>query len=164
MCNILTVKDNDDNEILFINTDNDVLWQGILTAVNPLENPGDPTGPPPNLPFLELLTEFTNKLLKQDKKVMMMEMMIIVVMMMMITMAGGADLPRQEDRWRDAQQPWRGLAAASHVQVTMMIVMINDDSDDNDNDVQEQPGARRGRGGHHDDDDDDGDDDDPDWH
>ena len=50
----------------------------------------------PNLPFLELLTEFTNKLLRQDKKVMMMEMMIIVVMMMMITMAGGADLPRQE--------------------------------------------------------------------
>lgn len=28
-----------------------------------------PTEPPPNLPFLEILSEFTNKLLKQDKKV-----------------------------------------------------------------------------------------------
>merc|ERR1719290_880223 len=45
--------------------------EGILTAVNPLENPGDPTGPPPNLPFLEILTEFSNKLLKQDKKVVL---------------------------------------------------------------------------------------------
>lgn len=43
--------------------------EGILFAVNPLENPADPTGPPPNLAFLEILTEFTNKLLKQDKKV-----------------------------------------------------------------------------------------------
>ena len=38
-------------------------------AVNPLENPEDAAGAPPNLPFLEILTEFTNKLLKQDKKV-----------------------------------------------------------------------------------------------
>ena len=45
--------------------------EGILTAVNPLENPNDPAAPPPNLPFLELLTEFTNKLLKQDKKVVL---------------------------------------------------------------------------------------------
>lgn len=43
--------------------------EGILFAVNPLENALDPTGPPPNLPFLEILTEFTNKLLKQDKRV-----------------------------------------------------------------------------------------------
>ena len=40
-------------------------------AVNPLENPDDPTAPPPNLPFLEILTEFSNKLLKQDKKVVL---------------------------------------------------------------------------------------------
>ncbi|XP_068205797.1 cohesin subunit SA-2 isoform X2 [Palaemon carinicauda] len=45
--------------------------EGILFAVNPLENPIDPTGPPPNLAFLEILTEFTNKLLKQDKRVVL---------------------------------------------------------------------------------------------
>ena len=45
--------------------------EGILVAVNPLENPADPTGPPPNLSFLEILTEFSNKLLKQDKKVVL---------------------------------------------------------------------------------------------
>lgn len=45
--------------------------EGILFAVNPLENPDDPVGPPPNLPFLEILSEFTNKLLKQDKKVVL---------------------------------------------------------------------------------------------
>ncbi|XP_042863250.1 cohesin subunit SA-2-like isoform X2 [Penaeus japonicus] len=45
--------------------------EGILFAVNPLENPADPTGPPPNLAFLEILTEFTNKLLKQDKRVVL---------------------------------------------------------------------------------------------
>ncbi|XP_060516669.1 cohesin subunit SA-1 [Cylas formicarius] len=44
---------------------------GILFAVMGAENADDPTGPPPNLPFLEILTEFTNKLLKQDKKVVM---------------------------------------------------------------------------------------------
>ena len=43
--------------------------EGILFSVNPLENPNDPTGPPPNLAFLEILSEFTNKLLKQDKRV-----------------------------------------------------------------------------------------------
>ena len=43
--------------------------EGILFAVNPLENPTDSTGPPPNIAFLEILTEFTNKLLKQDKRV-----------------------------------------------------------------------------------------------
>ena len=40
-----------------------------MFSVNPLENPDDPTGAPPNLAFLEILTEFTGKLLKQDKKV-----------------------------------------------------------------------------------------------
>jgi len=45
--------------------------EGILFAVNPQENPDDPAGPPPNLPFLEILSEFTNKLLKQDKKVVL---------------------------------------------------------------------------------------------
>jgi len=45
--------------------------EGILVAVTPMENPNDPTGPPPNLPFLEILAEFTNKLLKQDKKVVL---------------------------------------------------------------------------------------------
>ena len=45
--------------------------EGILVAVNPMENNDDPSGPPPNLPFLEILTEFTNKLLKQDKKVVL---------------------------------------------------------------------------------------------
>lgn len=45
--------------------------EGILFSVNPLENPNDPTGPPPNLPFQEILSEFTNKLLKQDKRVVL---------------------------------------------------------------------------------------------
>lgn len=45
--------------------------EGILFAVNPLENSEDPTGPPPNLTFLEILAEFTNKLLKQDKRVVL---------------------------------------------------------------------------------------------
>ena len=43
--------------------------EGILVAVNPAESVADPAEAPPNLPFLEILTEFTNKLLKQDKKV-----------------------------------------------------------------------------------------------
>lgn len=43
---------------------------GILFAVS--ENTSDdPTVPPTNLPFLEILMEFTNKLLKQDKRVVM---------------------------------------------------------------------------------------------
>ena len=45
--------------------------EGILVSVNPMENNDDPSGPPPNLPFLEILAEFTNKLLKQDKKVVL---------------------------------------------------------------------------------------------
>ncbi|XP_065166876.1 cohesin subunit SA-1 isoform X2 [Atheta coriaria] len=44
---------------------------GILFAVGGGENLDDPTGPPPNLPFLEILMEFTNKLLKPDKKVVL---------------------------------------------------------------------------------------------
>ena len=44
--------------------------EGILFAVHPADPPNpDPAAPPPNLPFLEILAEFTNKLLKQDKKV-----------------------------------------------------------------------------------------------
>merc|ERR1719308_652533 len=45
--------------------------EGILVAVNPLENLEDPAGAPPNIAFLEILTEFTGKLLKQDKKVVL---------------------------------------------------------------------------------------------
>lgn len=44
---------------------------GVLFATNPLENPNDPTGPPPNLAILEILAEFTNKLLKQDKRMVL---------------------------------------------------------------------------------------------
>jgi len=40
-------------------------------ATNPIENPDNPAGSPPNLAFLEILTEFTGKLLKQDKKVVL---------------------------------------------------------------------------------------------
>ena len=43
--------------------------QGILFAVSDCAE--DPTGPPPNLSYLEILSEFTNKLLKQDKKVVL---------------------------------------------------------------------------------------------
>ncbi|XP_014259117.1 cohesin subunit SA-2 isoform X2 [Cimex lectularius] len=45
--------------------------EGILFAVMPGDCVEDPTGPPPNLPFLEILTEFTNKLLKQDKRMVL---------------------------------------------------------------------------------------------
>ena len=45
--------------------------EGILVAANPLENTREPGGAPPNLAFLEILTEFTGKLLKQDKKVVL---------------------------------------------------------------------------------------------
>ncbi|RZF44789.1 hypothetical protein LSTR_LSTR000741 [Laodelphax striatellus] len=44
---------------------------GILYAVSTGDSVEDPTGPPPNLPFLEILTEFTNKLLKQDKRIVL---------------------------------------------------------------------------------------------
>lgn len=43
---------------------------GVLFAITPPDGvEQDPTGPPPNLSFLEILAEFTNKLLKQDKRV-----------------------------------------------------------------------------------------------
>lgn len=42
--------------------------EGILFSLTPLTNPNDPKGIPPNLAFLEILCEFTNKLMKQDKK------------------------------------------------------------------------------------------------
>jgi cohesin complex subunit SA-1/2 len=46
--------------------------QGILFAVSSQDGAEvDPTGPPPNLSYLEILSEFTNKLLKQDKKVVL---------------------------------------------------------------------------------------------
>ncbi len=45
--------------------------ESILFSLHPLENPDDPTGPPPNVAFLEIAAEFTNKLLKQDKKVVL---------------------------------------------------------------------------------------------
>lgn len=43
---------------------------GILFAAqNNNDTVDDPTAPPPSLLFLEILNEFTNKLLKQDKKI-----------------------------------------------------------------------------------------------
>ncbi|CAN8018103.1 hypothetical protein HPB47_015182 [Ixodes persulcatus] len=45
--------------------------EGIVFSCTPFENPHNALGPPPNLPFLELLCEFTNKLMKQDKKVVL---------------------------------------------------------------------------------------------
>jgi cohesin complex subunit SA-1/2 len=42
---------------------------GILFAALPHEGVEDSFAAPPNLLFLEVLTEFTNKLLKQDKRV-----------------------------------------------------------------------------------------------
>ncbi|KAI2801174.1 Cohesin subunit SA-2 [Blomia tropicalis] len=42
--------------------------EGIHFTFNTLENPGNPNGPPPNLPFLEIIIEFSNKLIKIDKK------------------------------------------------------------------------------------------------
>lgn len=41
---------------------------GILFAVQNTDS-SDPSAPPPHLLFLDILNEFTNKLLKQDKKV-----------------------------------------------------------------------------------------------
>ncbi len=43
--------------------------EGILFSMTPLENPADPALPPPNLAFLEILHEFTSKLMRQDKRV-----------------------------------------------------------------------------------------------
>ncbi|XP_040580520.1 cohesin subunit SA-1 [Lepeophtheirus salmonis] len=44
--------------------------ESILISAH-LENTEDATGPPPNLSFLEIAAEFSNKLLKQDKKVIL---------------------------------------------------------------------------------------------
>jgi cohesin complex subunit SA-1/2 len=41
---------------------------GIQFTFNVIENPVNPLGQPPNLPFLEILSEFSNKLIRQDKK------------------------------------------------------------------------------------------------
>lgn len=43
---------------------------GIVFAAQNNDATDDPTAPPPCLLFLEILNEFTNKLLKQDKKLM----------------------------------------------------------------------------------------------
>ncbi|UYV73191.1 STAG2 [Cordylochernes scorpioides] len=45
--------------------------EGILFACTAPETQLDLLGPPPNLPFLDILNEFTNKLMKQDKKVVL---------------------------------------------------------------------------------------------
>ncbi|XP_046385977.1 cohesin subunit SA-2-like isoform X2 [Ischnura elegans] len=44
---------------------------GILFAVQPMDDPLGSGAPPPNLPFLEILAEFTFKLLNQDKRVVL---------------------------------------------------------------------------------------------
>ncbi|KAL5005539.1 hypothetical protein ScPMuIL_018995 [Solemya velum] len=43
--------------------------EGIIFSLNCTGNLYNPNSPPPNLSFLEVLCEFTNKLMKQDKKV-----------------------------------------------------------------------------------------------
>lgn len=45
--------------------------EGIVFACTPFETSLNPLGPPQNLPFLELLCEFTNKLMKPDKRVVL---------------------------------------------------------------------------------------------
>lgn len=42
--------------------------EGIQFSLTPIEDPANPGGPPPNLGYLEILTEFSSKLLKLDKK------------------------------------------------------------------------------------------------
>ena len=42
--------------------------EGIQFAFATIENPDNPLGPPPNLAFLEVLMEFSNKLIKIDKR------------------------------------------------------------------------------------------------
>ncbi|XP_077988288.1 cohesin subunit SA-2-like isoform X3 [Glandiceps talaboti] len=42
--------------------------EGIVFSLTPLDNPRDPAGPPPNIGYLEVLSEFTSKLMRQDKK------------------------------------------------------------------------------------------------
>ena len=62
-----------------------------MFSVNPLENPDDPTGAPPNLAFLEILTEFTGKLLKQDKKVCLTNSVIEVITALLQVVLGYLD-------------------------------------------------------------------------
>ena len=42
--------------------------EGIHFTFDTIDDPTNPLGPPPNLPFLEILGEFSNKLIRQDKK------------------------------------------------------------------------------------------------
>ncbi|XP_035692427.1 cohesin subunit SA-1-like isoform X4 [Branchiostoma floridae] len=42
--------------------------EGIVFAITPLDDPDDPEGPPPFLSFLEILAEFSPKVMKQDRK------------------------------------------------------------------------------------------------
>lgn len=42
--------------------------EGIVFSLTPMEDHNNPGGPPPNLSFLEILSEFTSKLMRQDKK------------------------------------------------------------------------------------------------
>ena len=62
-----------------------------MFSVNPLENPDDPTGAPPNLAFLEILTEFTGKLLKQDKKVCLTNSVIEMITALLQVVLGYLD-------------------------------------------------------------------------
>ena len=52
--------------------------EGIHFTFNTLENPGNPNGPPPNLPFLEIIIEFSNKLIKIDKKTVYVSIATVV--------------------------------------------------------------------------------------
>ncbi|XP_066268081.1 cohesin subunit SA-1-like isoform X2 [Branchiostoma lanceolatum] len=42
--------------------------EGIVFAITPLDDPNDKEGPPPYLSFLEILAEFSPKVMKQDRK------------------------------------------------------------------------------------------------
>ncbi|XP_030838180.1 cohesin subunit SA-1 [Strongylocentrotus purpuratus] len=42
--------------------------EGIQFGLTPLEDPANEYGPPPNLGYLEILTEFSSKLMRQDKR------------------------------------------------------------------------------------------------
>lgn len=43
--------------------------EGILFSLSKPDEAGDRGGPPPYLTFLEILSEFTNKLMKPDRRV-----------------------------------------------------------------------------------------------
>ncbi|XP_071489542.1 cohesin subunit SA-1-like [Diadema antillarum] len=42
--------------------------EGIQFSLTPLEDPANEYGPPPNVGYLEILTEFSSKLMRQDKR------------------------------------------------------------------------------------------------